>query len=145
MQVAYATFTVNKRFPLTISRGTTAQTRNLWVKVEADGIEGWGEASPFSIGDHRQPTEILVEGIEHARSMLADYHPLQREAIEHALREAHIPSAVRCAVDCALWDWLGKRAGLPIWQLLGLSRERIVPTSVTIGINPLEVARHALA
>ncbi len=141
MQVAYATFTVNKRYPLTISRGTTVQTQNLWVRIEADGIEGWGEASPFSIGDHKQPTETLLEGIERARTLLTEYHPLQRTAIEQRLKSAQIPSAVRCAIDMALWDWLGKRAGLPVWQILGLSLEQIVPTSVTIGINPPEVAR----
>ncbi len=141
MHIAYATFTVNKRFPLTISRGTTAQTRNLWVKVEAEGIEGWGEASPFSIGDIRQSTDTLVEGIQQARTLLEGYHPLQREAVEQTLRQADVPSAVRCAIDIALWDWLGKRVGLPIWRILGLSRETIVPTSVTIGIQPPEQAR----
>jgi muconate cycloisomerase len=44
------------------------------------------------------------------------------------------------ALDVALWDWTAKRAGLPLYQLLGLSN-RSVPTSVTIGINPIEVIR----
>jgi len=141
MQIAFTTFTVRKRFPLTISRGTTAETTNLWVRIEAEGIEGWGEASPFSIGDHRQPTEVLLQAFDTARTLLAELHPLQRQEAEHRLREAGIPSAARAALDMAMLDWLGKRAGLPLWQLLGLSRERIVPTSVTIGINPPEVAR----
>ena len=59
MQISIDLFTVNKRFPLTISRGTTAQTTNIWVKVSQDGIEGWGEASPFSLGNHSQSTEML--------------------------------------------------------------------------------------
>ena len=41
MQIQLETFTVNKRFPLTISRGTTAKTTNVWVKISEDGIEGW--------------------------------------------------------------------------------------------------------
>ncbi len=141
MQIAFTTFTVQKRFPLTISRGTTAQTTNVWVRIQADEIEGWGEASPFSIGDHRQPTESLLQAMEQARAQLADLHPLQRQQVEMRLREMELPSAARAAIDMALLDWLGKRAGLPLWQLMGLARERIVPTSVTIGINPPEVAR----
>jgi len=141
MQIAFTTFTVRKRFPLTISRGTTAETTNLWVRIEAEGIEGWGEASPFSIGEHRQPTEVLLQAFEAACELLADLHPLQRQEAEHRLREAGIPTAARAALDMAMLDWLGKRAGLPLWQLLGLSRERIVPPSATIGINPPEVAR----
>lgn len=141
MHVRYETFTVNKRFPLTISRGTTAQTTNLWLRVEADETEGWGEASPFSIGTYRESTESLVEAADRARELLAPLHPLQRYQAEQLLREHNIPSAIRTAVDMALHDWLGKRVGLPCWRLWGLHREAIVPTSVTIGINPPEVAR----
>ncbi|MCS7300050.1 MAG: dipeptide epimerase [Fimbriimonadales bacterium] len=141
MHLAWATFTVNKRFPLTISRGTTAQTVNLWARVEADGIEGWGEASPFGIGDFRQSTEAIQADLARAQPLLKPLHPLERERVEQTLTQADICSAARAAIDMALWDWLGKRTGLPVWKLLGLSREAIAPTSVTIGINPPEIAR----
>jgi L-alanine-DL-glutamate epimerase-like enolase superfamily enzyme len=141
MQLAWATFTVNKRFPLTISRGTTAQTVNVWARIEADGIEGWGEASPFGIGEFRQSTEQILEHLEQARPLLEPFHPLERARIEQTLREAGIGSAACAAIDLALWDWLGRRTGLALWQVLGLSREAVAPTSVTIGINPPEVAQ----
>ncbi|MCX7925986.1 MAG: dipeptide epimerase [Fimbriimonadales bacterium] len=141
MQLAWTTFTVNKRFPLTISRGTTAQTVNVWVRVEADGVEGWGEASPFGIGDMRQSTEAIQEDLQKAEPLLTPLHPLERERIEQTLIEGGVRSAARAAIDLALWDWLGKRTGMPVWRILGLSRDAIVPTSVTIGINPPEVAR----
>jgi len=141
MQLAWATFTVNKRFPLTISRVTTAQTVNVWARIEADGIEGWGEASPFGIGDFRQSTEQILEHLARARPLLEPLHPLERARVEQTLREAGIGSAARAAIDLALWDWLGRRTGLALWQMLGLSREAVAPTSVTIGINPPEVAQ----
>lgn len=141
MRVRYETFTVNKRFPLTISRGTTAQTTNLWLSIEADGIEGWGEASPFSIGMYRESTETLLEAAQQVTTLLGPLHPTQRYRVEQLLKEHHIPSALRAAVDIALHDWLGKRTGLPLWKLWGLERESIVPTTVTIGINPPDVAR----
>lgn len=141
MHLTWATFTVNKRFPLTISRGTTAQTQNVWVRVEADGIEGWGEASPFGIGDHRQSTEQITEHLARARPLIEPLHPLTRTQVDQLLLQAGIGSAARAAIDLALWDWLGKRAGLAVWQILGLSTDTIVPTSVTIGINPPEIAQ----
>ncbi len=141
MQVQYTTFTVHKRFPLTISRGTTAQTDNLWLRVEADGIEGWGEASPFSIGTYRESTGTLLEAAQQVASLLSPLHPLQRQRVEQLLQAHQIPHALRAAVDIALHDWLGKAAGMPLWKLWGLERERIVPTTVTIGINPPEVAQ----
>jgi L-alanine-DL-glutamate epimerase-like enolase superfamily enzyme len=50
-------------------------------------------------------------------------------------------SAAAAGLDLALHDWLGKRAGLPVWKLWGLSLARIEPTSLTVGINPPEVVR----
>jgi len=141
MQIQIETFTVNKRFPLTISRGTTAQTTNVWVRLLHEGVEGWGEASPFSIGDKRQWTEDIVASLEQTREILQPFSPLDRQAVEIRLREADILSAARCAIDCAMFDWMGKKANLPTWRMLGLDRNRIVPTSVTIGINPPDVAR----
>ena len=141
MQICVETFTVKKRFPLTISRGTTAQTTNVWLRVEQDGIEGWGEASPFSLGNYRQSTETIQSTLQQVASKLKAFSPLERQGIELVLREAQLPSAAQAALDVAIHDWLGKRVGLPLWRLWGLDCDRIVPTSVTIGINSPEAAR----
>jgi L-alanine-DL-glutamate epimerase-like enolase superfamily enzyme len=139
MQICAELFTVNKRFPLTISRGTTAQTTNVWVRVEQDGIEGWGEASPFSLGNYRQSTEMLKDAIATISLQLQAINPWERQRIDLLLQQ--LPSSAQAALDMALHDWLGKRVGLPLWQLWGLDCDRIVPTSVTIGINSPQAAR----
>ncbi|MFN6518271.1 MAG: dipeptide epimerase [Nostoc sp. CreGUA01] len=135
MQINVNLFTVNKRFPLTISRGTTAQTTNVWVQISQDGIEGWGEASPFGVGNHRQSTDTIKDALEQVIPLLQPFSPLQRQEIEQVLTQNQAPSAVKAALDIAMHDWLGKRVGLPLWQIWGLDRHAIVPTSVTIGIN----------
>ncbi len=142
MRIDIESFTVHKRFPLAISRGTTSQTINIWVRVEQEGIEGWGEASPFSIiREDRQSTEVLFEALEVIAPMLEAFSPWERQKIERVLREEEIPSAARTSIDVALHDWLGKRVEMPLWRLWGLNRRRIVPTSVTVGINSPEGAR----
>ena len=140
MQISVELFTIHKRFPLTISRGTTAETTNVWVRVQQDGIEGWGEASPFSISDQQQSTEILHNALQQVAPMLETFSPWERQRISLVL-ETQVPSSAQAAVDVALHDWLGKRVGLPLWRLWGLDCSRIVPTSVTIGINSPEGAR----
>lgn len=142
MHLEFEPFTVNKRFPLTISRGTTAQTTNIWVRLQEEGIEGWGEASPFSIGREGQKnTALLLEELERIAPQLERFHPCDRQIIEHFLAQKKVSSSVRAAIDTALYDWLGKKTGLPLWQMWGLDRDRIVPTSVTVGINTPEGAK----
>lgn len=142
MQISLAPFTVNKRFPLTISRGTTAQTTNILVTIKHDEIGGWGEASPFSIvQEDRKNTDRLIQEFQQIVPILEKYHPLQRQEIEEKLKELQVSSSLRAAFDTALHDWMGKKAGLPLWRLWGLNRDRIVPISVTVGINTPQGAR----
>jgi L-alanine-DL-glutamate epimerase-like enolase superfamily enzyme len=49
-------------------------------------------------------------------------------------------AAGKAALDAALHDWIGRRLGVPLWRLLGLSPEA-PPTSYTIGIDSLEGTR----
>ncbi len=145
MQIQIQTFTVHKRFALTISRGTTAQTTNIWVRIEHDGIEGWGEASPFSVGGQPQTTEAIARSLQAIAPLLRALSPLERQRIDRLMTETRLPSAACAALDLALHDWVGKRANLPLWQLWGLERERIAPTSVTIGISsPQDAKQRAL-
>lgn len=140
MKIQTNQFTVNKRFPLTISRGTTAQTTNTIVKIEENGIEGWGEASPFGVGNYRQTTDIIIESLTQITPILESYKPWQRQEIETIVNNYQIPSAAKAAIDMALYDWMGKSVNLPLWKIWGLDINKIVPTSVTIGINSPEGA-----
>ncbi|TAG61097.1 MAG: dipeptide epimerase [Oscillatoriales cyanobacterium] len=141
MRVQIQTFTVRKRFALTISRGTTAQSTNLWVKLTHEGIEGWGEASPFSTGSKPQTTESLLAALQEVAPLLEKFTPCDRQKVEQIFTEVELPSAARAGIDMAMHDWLGKKAGFPLWKMWGLDRSRIVPTSVTIGINSPRSAR----
>ncbi len=142
MQVRLHPYTVHKRFVLRISRGTSSQNQNLAVEIIADGITGWGEAVPFTIGSQVQSIEQITAALEAIIPRLANYHPHQRQAIDSLI--ADLPSAARAAIDLAMYDWLGKSVGLPLWQLWGLDRAKIVPTSVTVGINTPDGARERI-
>lgn len=141
MKIYFEPFTVHKRFALTISRGTTAQTTNIWVKIEQDDIEGWGEASPFSAGTLPQTTELLLKTLSEITPELSHFHPLERQKVAERFIDLKVPSAIQAAIDTALHDWFGKKVGLPLWQIWGFSLEKIPPTSVTIGINSPEGAK----
>ena len=136
MRFTVETFTVHKKFALRISRGTTAQTTNLWLRIKQEEIEGWGEASPFSIDKNKpKDSNSLLAEAHRLMPLLEPFHPLQRQEINAKLQELEISSSLQAAVDMALYDWLGKKADLPLWQILGLNCDRLVPISVTIGIG----------
>ncbi|WP_107666502.1 dipeptide epimerase [Cyanothece sp. BG0011] len=141
MRLTIQPFTVHKRFPLTISRGTTASNTNLWVKIESDGIEGWGEASPFSVvKGNKINREQLQQELTQIIPSLSKFHPLERQEIEIVLLDNNLNSSLRAAIDTALYDWLGKKVNLPLWKLWGLNGDRLFSTSVTIGISSPENA-----
>jgi L-Ala-D/L-Glu epimerase len=142
MKIRLHPYTVHKRFVLTISRGTSSQNQNLAVEISADGIAGWGEAVPFTIGSQVQSIDQITAALQTIIPRLANYHPHQRQEIDSTI--ADLPSAARAAIDLALYDWLGKSVGLPLWKLWGLDRSKIVPTSVTVGINTPEGARERI-
>ncbi len=144
MHLTLTPFTLHKRVPLTISRGTTARNTNLWVRIAAEGIEGWGEATPFSVeAGQGLTTSQLQQELTALSPLIQNYHPLERQRLAPLL--AQLSTAARAAVDTALQDWCGKRAGLPLWQLWGLDLAPIPPTSLTIGISspPTAAARVA--
>jgi L-Ala-D/L-Glu epimerase len=141
VKIVFHHYTVRKRFALTISRGTNHQNQNLAVGIIADGITGWGEAVPFTIGDATQSLDRITADLQAIIPHLVDYHPHQRQAIENCMAKYQLPSALRAAIDLAMYDWLGKSVKLPLWKLWGLDRSQIVPISVTVGISSPEDAR----
>ncbi|WP_310429349.1 dipeptide epimerase [Chamaesiphon sp. VAR_48_metabat_135_sub] len=141
MEIELYPYTVNKRFALQIARGTSSQNHNLAVGITADNITGWGEAVPFSIGSQVQSFDRITTALQAFIPHLVAYHPLQRQSIESLMNKHQLPSAAMAAIDLALYDWLAKSVGLPLWKLWGLDRDKIVPISATVGINTPEGAR----
>ena len=132
---------LEKRVPLTISRGTEAFSDLLWLRLAADGVEGWGEAVPFSVDGIEQTLGEVEAALVSARNLLASLQAEDAPALETALDAAGLPSAARAAIDQALWDWRARRAGVPVWRLWGLESGIGPATSVTIGISSPEAAQ----
>ena len=89
-----------------------------------DGVEGVGAVANYTSHNHDRYT---AETIRHMIPDLLGKDPLQREAIWRVLWSRVFPLApgALAAIDIALWDLMGKVAGLPIYQLFGAARDRI--------------------
>jgi len=138
MQIDFKIIHLNKRFPLAISRGVHSGSDNLFMSVTLQGVTGWGEMSPGK----NEGADTPQAARSSLQSFIADNNldDLSVAAIYDLAREQDVPACALTALDIALWDWLGKKSGQPLYQLLGIAKPT-VPTSVTIGINPPEVVR----
>jgi len=115
-----------------IARGSRTQQDVVQLELEHDGLVGRGEAAPVY---YRGETAATAR--DYLASLDVSGDPF---AIEEILRPLSGDAAGRSALDAALHDWVGRRLGVPVWRLLGLSREAPV-TSYTLGLDTLEGTR----
>ncbi len=141
MNITIKRFAVTKRYPLTISRGTSTGSENLLVTVEQEGITGIGEMAPTSGGAIPETADTAQACLQRWRPLLESVSPWEMQRVETLLNVQEGERAAFCGLDCALHDWQGKRLQLPVWKLLGLDVSTLPPTSLTIGINPPDVIR----
>lgn len=133
---------LEKRFPLTIARGTMTHSNVLWLRWVEEGVEGWGEAVAFNVGGYSETIDDVANALSARMDWLSAASAWQRFTVERRLCEEKAPSALIAAINQAMLDWTGKRVGQPVSGLLGLTAADRGPiTSVTIGISSPEAAR----
>ena len=132
--------------PINISLGTIYNTENIVIKIHTgSGITGTGECSPFvyiagetQASDYELAKDIAI--------ILKGKDPL---AIEDRLQEIDrlFPGnyTIKSAFDMALYDILAKKAGLPLYQILGGGNTREIYTDMTVYLGaPEKMAADAL-
>ncbi|MBV9606200.1 MAG: hypothetical protein JO027_13885 [Solirubrobacterales bacterium] len=120
------------RAPFVSARGRLQDRPLVLVHVEdADGFVGLGEAAPLA-EYHGVNVEDVLEALEACRIVLNAAPPAARH--ENVLAEwrrmAPVPAVA--AIDMAMWDLEGRRAGQPVWRLLGASAAEPVEVNYTI-------------
>lgn len=100
-----------------------------------DGVVGWGEAAPWApFGNVAASTLAVLAGV--LKPVVLGRDPAGITALAGLCDQAIAghPEA-KVAVDMALWDIAGKRAGLPVHRLLGGAVRETIPLSFSIA-NP---------
>lgn len=133
--------------PYVIATETVDEATNVLLRLVTDGPHvGLGIAAPEETVTGETLERCLQALREVAAPALHGADPLRRVWLIEEIRASILDApAARAAVDMALFDLLGKVAGLPVWRLLGGYRTHI-PTSVTLFIRPVdETVRRARA
>ncbi len=121
------------REAFTISRGSRTEARVLTVRIEQDGVSGYGECVPYArYGE--TPASVI-------KQILSLSMPLDRARLQEQLPAG----AARNAVDCAVWDLQAKASGTRVWEVAGLPRPRPVMTAYTLSLDTPERMEDAAA
>ena len=133
MQVAIRPRILRFRAPLRTAYGDLAEREILELGIEgADGIAGRGEAAPLAPYDGISPARTRA-ALDAYRPILERGDALQGGELLDACRAADdLPQALS-AVDMALWDRAGRRAGRPVAALLADAALAEVLVNATIG------------
>ena len=122
--------------PFEISSGVSYERRILLVEADVDGVAGWGECVAG------ETPQYSPETVETAWHMLRDHlWPLVKgEEFETAaelsdrLEPVRGHNMAKGGLEAAAWDAEAKHKGIPLWKLIGGTREEIA-CGVSIGIK----------
>ena len=118
--------------PLESSYGAVKERAVLSVSLtDADGLSGYGEAAPLEAYDG-----VSVERVEQAfeayAPVLASSEGKNGAQLIDACRGVDDLPAAFAAIDMALWDRAGRRAGRPVAALLTDRPAQAVPVNATL-------------
>ena len=117
----------------TISRGSRTEAKVLTVTVTQGGVSGRGECVPYA---------RYGETLE---SVAAQIAALPADVTRESLYDVLGAGAARNAVDCALWDLAAKRAGVRVWDLIGVGAPKPCITAFTLSLDTPDKMRAAAA
>ncbi len=137
MRLSVFTRELHPRHEFRIARTRAHAVCNVFARLEQDGIVGCGEAAPNAF--YHETAEGGAGKLGDAATCLSDLEVRSVADLERAWREVWplvAPSRVaQCAIDLALWDWLGKREDVSAAELAWGAAPRPVPTFCTIGLS----------
>ncbi len=123
-----------------ISRGARTEITNVFVRITARGVSGYGEASPSLF--YGESAAGVLARLEAARPLVEALEIETPGDIALAwsdLWPVVSPSrAAQCALDIALWDWLARSRGQTVAELALGRLPGPVKSFCTIGLSDYE-------
>ena len=140
MNFSIYTVSLKKKYPLQISRGIKDQSVNVFLKIKDGNFTAWGESAPGK-SENAGTAEIVKDQLENFIS--TNIENASTDELYNRALEMDIAPCAYASIDMALWDLKAKKVNKPLYKYLGLPKPS-QPTSVTIGINPVEVIRERI-
>jgi L-alanine-DL-glutamate epimerase-like enolase superfamily enzyme len=111
------------------------------VEYRRDGVSGFGEGAP--IVRYQEFPASAMKAIEGIAGQIEAGDPWMYRKLLAQVRAAlgEGQHAAMAAVDIAVFDWLGKKLGVPLYRFLGLDPADAAITDFSIGIDTPEITR----
>ncbi|RZK39934.1 MAG: dipeptide epimerase [Pedobacter sp.] len=142
MKISCKQFELELKHPFSISKFTRTSTPLMLLKIEHEGVVGYGEASmvPYMGESYESAGQFLS---------LVDWSSINypfnfKEIIDYLDSLAPGQPAIKAAIDIALNDIHGKIINKPCYSIYGANPARMPLTSYTVGIDTPEVIREKL-
>ncbi|MFT8309598.1 MAG: dipeptide epimerase [Sporolactobacillus sp.] len=137
VQTKKITIPLTKPFKTALRTVSTAESLIVCLTCD-DGTTGFGEAPPTHVitGDSLGSINYVITEV--IRPLIVGLAIENREQIYQVIEKSilHNTSA-KAAVDIAVYDCLAKKAGLPLYQLLGGNGSEL-ETDLTISVNGVQ-------
>lgn len=140
LNLTFEPYELKLRHAFNLARSQRTTTPDVQVRIEYDGVTGYGEASmPPYLGENVESVCKFLSSLD--LGQFAD--PFRIEDI-HEYMDSVAPAnrAAKASVDIALHDLTGKIMGQPWYKIWGLNPEKAPNTSFTISYDadPTEMA-----
>lgn len=137
--------------PYTVATGTAKLGQHVITKIHTDeGIVGLGETAHIVPDRTGESQENITLAIRHRLGpMLIGEDPFDIDRIMGKLEKAVIGKYgflySKAAIDCALWDIMGKALGVPLYKLLGGANRRKITVARSLSVkSPSEMGEDAV-
>lgn len=135
MHLVFKPYLLEFKHPFGVSSNTRTHTQSVFVRIECQGVYGYGEAClPVYLGES---LESALTFLEKAQPVISKY--LFPDAILEIFKEideiAQGNNAAKAAIDIALHDLLGKIDNKPFFEVMNFEKSMSAFTSFTIGID----------
>lgn len=135
-----------KPYALSKAYGTLRDAHAVFFKVHTDkGIVGLGEADPLNPFTEETPSTVMAVTRDLIAPRVLGQDPTRIATVERTLDQCvHGNLMARGAVNMALYDILGKAAGLPAHSFLGGMQNPSLPLLAGVGSGTPDENREAM-
>ena len=139
LSMSFEPYELQLRHVFTVSSYSRKTTPGVQVRIDYQGITGYGEASmPPYLGQSVETVTAFLRKVDLTR--FNDPFCLE-DILGYVDSLSPGDSAAKAAVDIALHDLVGKLLGAPWYRIWGLDPTKAPDTTFTIGIDTPDVVR----